>query len=117
MKVMEHEWVVEIHIAEALAEEGRRGMTFPVVEPVMTSWFDEALTRLDPKEGGYEALSSSSVWVSSSCGGSALIFAGASISTMFCVRFSVRGFARHLATNAIEWLRWTQYLRPQGWTP
>ena len=31
---MEHEWVVEIHIAEALAEEGRRGVTFPVVEPV-----------------------------------------------------------------------------------
>ena len=28
-------------------------MTFPVVEPVMTSWFYEALTRLDPKEGGY----------------------------------------------------------------
>ena len=34
MKVMEHEWVVEIRIVEAVAEEGRRGMTFPVVEPV-----------------------------------------------------------------------------------
>ena len=47
MKVMEHEWVVDICPAEGLAEEGRRGMTFPVVEPVMTSWCDEALTRLD----------------------------------------------------------------------
>ena len=27
MKVMEHEWVAEIYIAEALAEEGRRGCT------------------------------------------------------------------------------------------
>ena len=44
---MEHEWVAEIYIAEGLAEEGRRGMALPVVEPVETSWFDEALTRLD----------------------------------------------------------------------
>ena len=37
MKVMEHEWVVDICMSEAFAEEGRRGMALSVVEPVAYS--------------------------------------------------------------------------------